>query len=401
MSRNLVFCLDGTWNTPDQTDRGRIVPSNVVKVSRALSGNRLSGSNPAVPQLLYYDTGVGTGRWQRFRGGMLGQGLFENVKEAYFALAEHYQPGDKLYIFGFSRGAYTARSLAGLIGLCGIPDRNKHDIKSVTEAAYQIYRITPKEQEQKEAQALEHKQTYSCIDENGNAMDKVWFVGVWDTVGALGIPVNALNWIGQRHHKFHEVTLGSHVAHAYHAIAIDERRRPFKPTLWVGDAPAPNQSVEQLWFSGVHTNIGGGYVDTGLSDRTLLWMCAKAKAAGLGFSATYLNLRLDPNYHGELRDSMSNLYRILRPFLRPIGDKWKSGMPNDKKKYPALGEAIHYSAKERFEHSTEAHYQVHAENLQAALENSVPVSTGLDEERNFHLGNVKWHGDNTGPVSMN
>ena len=110
MSRNLVICTDGTWNRPDQRDRSRVVPSNVVKVARALSGETLSG----IEQRVYYDTGVGTGgRWDQFKGGVFGVGLLENVKQAYSAVGSGFQDKDRLFLFGFSRGAYTAREPGG------------------------------------------------------------------------------------------------------------------------------------------------------------------------------------------------------------------------------------------------------------------------------------------------
>ncbi len=383
MTRHLVVCTDGTWNRPDQRDRERIVPSNVVKMARAVAGRTAAD----IPQLVYYDTGIGTGGWwDRYKGGAFGVGLSDNIKQAYTALGYEFRPGDKLFLFGFSRGAYTARSLAGLIGLCGIPDPKKGTPEEATEQAFKIYR-SKKRHGDAEKHCKKFSHTKGIIRKTPD--NAIHFIGVWDTVGALGIPVGWLRWIGRSRFGFHDVTLGNHITHAYHALAIDERRRPFTPTLWLTKNIAPQ--VEQVWFPGVHTNIGGGYVDAGLSDRAFLWMCLKAREAGLGFKADYMNLRVIPNYHGELRNSNRGGYRLLPPRTRAIGDMRKA---------KAAGEAIHYSAKERFEHATEAVYrQGHAKkNLGPALNNaskggSPAVTRPLHGEKDFHsrLGEKFWN----------
>ena len=205
------------------------------------------------------------------------------------------------------------------------------------------------------------------------------FIGVWDTVGAYGIPLAYSNAYNRYRFKFHDTALGDHIERAYHALAIDERRGPFKPTLWQQGEASETQVVEQLWFPGVHSNIGGGYIDHGLSDRAFLWMCLKARDAGLGFKADYMNLRVNPDYHGELRNSRVGIYRVLSVRTRGIG-------AND-----AAGEAIHYSAEERFDHATESKYREgHAgKNLGPALRNAgmkrePRVAPALKEEKEFH-----------------
>ena len=222
MTRNLVVCTDGTWNRPDQRDRDRIVPSNVVKVARALSGKTPAGTE----QRVYYDTGVGTGgRWDHFKGGVFGVGLLENVKQAYSAIGSSYRIGDRLFLFGFSRGAYTARSLAGLIGLCGIPDPTKSDVSAAVDSAIRIYRSRPGKARSNNASA--HVERFSHTTD-GQLVRDIHFIGVWDTVGALGVPLKHLRFIGAHRHAFHDVSLGNHVAYAYHALAIDERRKPLR-----------------------------------------------------------------------------------------------------------------------------------------------------------------------------
>lgn len=391
MPRNLVVCTDGTWNRPDQRDHGLIVPSNVVKVARAVAGCAEGG----VEQRVYYDTGVGTGSsWDRIKGGAFGIGLSDNVKQAYEALGKTFKPGDRIFLFGFSRGAYTARSLAGLIGLCGIPKDPDGNVTAITKRAFRIYRSSPQTRKRCAA-AKKHIKKYSHSDKAGRPVNQIHFIGVWDTVGALGIPLGLFRAYNRHRFQFHDTTLGDHIRRAYHALAIDERRGPFKPTLWL-DENSSGRCVEQLWFPGVHSNIGGGYIDHGLSDRVFLWICLKARNAGLGFKADYMNLRVNPDYHGELRNSRVGLYRFLPARSRVIGEG------------NVMGEAIHYSAEERFHHATESNYrQGHArKNLGPVLANPMQkgpsVAPPLKEEKAFHshlLANC-WRDGGGSPASF-
>lgn len=374
MARHLVVCTDGTWNRPDQRDHGLVIPSNVVKVARAVAGCTQGG----VQQLVYYDTGVGTGGcWDQIKG-IFGFGLSKNVKQAYEALGKIFQPGDKIFLFGFSRGAYTARSLAGLIGLCGIPNGREESVTAIVERAFRIYRLRNGAGERIE-KAKRHIEKYAHVKKDQCAINDICFIGVWDTVGALGIPSDLCKAFNRRRFQFHDTTLGEHIQRAYHALAIDERRRPFKPTLWLNGEASKHREVQQLWFPGVHCNIGGGYVDHGLSDRAFLWICLKAREAGLGLKADYMNLRVIPDYHGELRDSRVGVFQLLSSRARVIGEGGNAG------------EAIHYSAEERFDHSTESNYREgHArKNLGPALEsakmNGKPsVASPLCGEKEFH-----------------
>ena len=387
MSRNLVICTDGTWNRPDQRDRDRVVPSNVVKVARALSGKTLAG----IEQCVYYDMGVGTGgRWDHIKGGLFGIGLLENIKQAYSALGSSFRIGDQLYLFGFSRGAYTARSLAGLIGLCGIPDPNKGAVSAAVASAIQIYRSRPGKARSERASRHVAQSSHTS---DGRVVHEIHFIGVWDTVGALGVPLKHLRFIGAHRHRFHDVVLGNHVTYAYQALAIDERRKPFRPSLWSAVNVGGGQTVEQVWFPGVHSNVGGGYVDAGLSDRAFLWMCANAKNAGLGFQTEYMRRRVDPNLYGELRDSMKWYYRMLGPCPRLI----PSRCPN------AAGEALHWSARQRFEFATEISYRNRPDRAilaKAIAAGSPPVSAAMPEE-NFHDPNASPNWNDGGGIPGN
>lgn len=332
MGRNLVVCCDGTWNTPKQTDRGFEVPSNVVKIARAIDD-----SNPQ-QQRVYYDTGVGTSKGiDRWTGGAFGIGLTDNIKQAYRWLADTYTDNDRLFFFGFSRGAYTVRSLAGLIGRCGLTRAN--DAEAVTQA-YDLYRQSVDDKGR--AAAAKFKAAQREVP--------VYFIGVWDTVGALGVPafsrygllrkaVGGLLKGTKYAHGFHDETLGAHVTHAYQALGVDEQRGAFAPSVWKSNG-TPRPHVEQVWFAGVHCNVGGGYLDCGLSDHALLWMATKAMDAGLLLNQRYLAMRVDPNCHGELRESRERGYKLMPRHLRPIGQP------------DTLNERIHQSAIDRMQHPT-------------------------------------------------
>lgn len=313
--RNLVVCLDGTWNSPDQKDGGRQVPSNVVKMARAVKTATVA---PEPEQKVYYHTGVGTGgRLDKIIGGMTGQGILMNIMDAYCWLIENYEEGSNLYLFGFSRGAYTARSLSGLIGICGLPakPKDKEHMLLLREEAKNVYRT--KNVETRSLLAEKFKKKYDAFP------GKVHFIGVWDTVGALGVPTwGPLGWWTRRRSGFHDVTLGEHIKHACHAVAINERRGPFKHTLWNPENLNSDQTLLQVWFPGVHSNVGGGYVDCGLSDRAFLWMLSQAYKYGMATDDTYVNLRSQPDCYGELRDTLSLTYKLMfwnRPRAREIG----------------------------------------------------------------------------------
>lgn len=357
--RNLVIGTDGTWNKPDQMDRDRMVPSNVVKAIRAVDED-----STGITQVKYYDTGVGTQGWlDKVHGGAAGAGLLGNMREAYAWLMQHYLPDDRLFLFGFSRGAYTVRSLSGLLALCGIPSRFK-DAMQLADEASAIYRDDNDERRHKAAEAFRDK--HHCLP------GSIHFLGVWDTVGAMGLPTRGpVGNLTRKRHAFHNVCLGENVLHACHALAINEQRAPFEPALWRGERPATNLSVVQAWFPGVHSNIGGGYVDAGLSDRCLLWMLQNAQRHGLVLNEQYVRRRIDPNWFGELRDSLSMAYRTPltgMPALREIGTG-------------ALGECIHFSALKRWQSPSRPDEM--PDNLRAALERGVPIYTD-EVELAFH-----------------
>lgn len=296
--RRLVVCCDGTWKAAEAK-----APTNIVYLSRAV----LPVARDGVSQPVFYDPGVGTGTLtDRLTGGAFGQGVSDNIRDAYRWLIYNYAPGDEIYVFGFSRGAYTARSLVGLIRKCWLLHKQHADL---LPAAYELYRRRDDTADSEDAGAF---RVAHCrqID--------IHLLGVFDTVGSLGVPIAGLRALTLRRYRFHDPRLSSIVRHAFHAVAIDERRKPFRPTLWE-TRPGIQQVVEQVWFSGVHSDVGGGYPERGLSDVTLRWMMSQAASAGLEFDDRYASTTVTPDALGVLHNSKTGLYRFTGTYERPIG----------------------------------------------------------------------------------
>jgi uncharacterized protein (DUF2235 family) len=266
MGRRIAFCADGTWDTVTND-------TNVYRLSKAIC---------AIPgeQYSFYDDGVGSDGTpiDKLLGGAIGLGLFQKIKDGYSTIASVYEAGDEVFIFGFSRGAYTARSLAGMIAGCGLPTKNPDT--NLVNTVFQAYR------NRGQRQAI-----LGTLGAYGLVPATMTMVGVWDTVGALGIPA-IVGGVDPVLFGFLDTGLHPDILNAYHAVAIDERRAEFPATLW---APpfSPQQTVEQAYFVGVHCDVGGGYADdagsgTALSDITFSWMMKKAAQLGLVFDAGVL-----------------------------------------------------------------------------------------------------------------
>jgi uncharacterized protein (DUF2235 family) len=322
MTKHLVVCCDGTWNTPDQVKGGISSPTNVAKIA---AGVAVEGGDGA-PQLLHYEQGVGTRRFERFSGGVFGYGLSRNIRDCYRFIVDNYEPGDKLYFFGFSRGAYTARSTVGLIRNSGILRREHRDR---IDDAYALYRSRADRARPTGVSAEIFRRMYSHDE------IEIEFVGVWDTVGAMGIPVGGIPLpFMAKYLRFHDTQLSSHVRAAYHALAIDEQRGPFTPTLWEQQEKAENQTLEQVWFAGVHCDVGGGYDDPALSEIPLLWMVERSRRRGLTFKPDHFRLgvaakdktarcvgaQLEPDALGAINTSRKGFFRLLEPHVRELRD---------------------------------------------------------------------------------
>ncbi len=302
-AKRLVFCFDGTWNRLDAK-----TPTNVVLTAESIVPTARDGT----AQIIWYDQGVGTGRADRWTGGLLGAGVEPIMADAYRALIFNYTPGDDIYVFGFSRGAYTARSFVGLLRNCGIVRRV--DAGRAAEAVA-LYRTRGHDSSPDSLRmnrfrcevspdicVSQQEDQWRAEQDDGYALGSkpilnICYLGVWDTVGALGVPSN-FPWSRwwNRKYEFHDTVLTPRVRSARHAVAIDERRQSFAPSLWdnldtmnelrgttSGAADAPYQ---QKWFPGTHGSVGGGGDRRGLSDQALDWIWDGARAAGLELDST-------------------------------------------------------------------------------------------------------------------
>jgi uncharacterized protein (DUF2235 family) len=349
VAKRLVLCCDGTWNT-----RQVPAPTNVVKLSDGLVQDYDADGRPlhepvGMPQMVKYQAGVGTLRMERVRGGVFGFGLSRNVRELYGYIVDRYEPGDELYFFGFSRGAYTARSAVGLIYNCGIL-RREH--KDRLDEAYRRYKSSNWRKRPGSEESKRFRRDHSHDDV------AIRFVGVWDTVGALGIPIPGLPRFIKQYWGFHDATLNKDVRGAYQALAIDERRGAFEPALWKQEQGAPpTQEVQQLWFAGCHRDVGGGQEVPDLSEIPLLWMLDRARVCDLAFKPDHFQLcdrgapvddqarnqgkLLRPNPMAEFEDSRKGVYRFLASKQRMLGAQDKDGQPL------AQGESVASSAQRR------------------------------------------------------
>lgn len=263
MSKRIAYCADGTWDTSTSH-------TNVYKLYKALSVTS--------DQMPFYDDGVGASGDPILKlvGGAFGTGLWQKIKDGYTKISHVYESGDQVFIFGFSRGAFTARSLAGMIAACGLPTQNFSD--DLVNTAFDAYR-----------DKVNRADILKKLANNNMANPRISMVGVWDTVGSLGIPA-AIGAIDPIAYGFLDTGLHPSIQNAYQALAMDEKRAQFPPTLWKGPAAA-GQTLEQVWFTGAHSDVGGGEPDdlpgtTALSDITLGWMMSKANALGLQFDPT-------------------------------------------------------------------------------------------------------------------
>ena len=357
--RRLIVCADGTWNRPDQEDHGQSSPTNVVKMQRAIR----SVASDGMSQIVYYHSGVGTGdALDKLLGGMFGEGLDRNILECYEFVVNNFHLGDELYLFGFSRGAYTARSLAGLIRNSGVLHQ---EYASMAKEAFSLYRDRDPAKHPNSDAAVKFRKSFSYDVE-------IKCVGVWDTVGALGIPIGLLEKFSAHKYAFHDVTLSSHIKNALHALAIDERRKPFAPTLWEQskeDADQNRNWLEQAWFAGVHSNIGGGYADAGLSDIAFLWMVDRVKnLCNLEFNDDYVKQIARPSPLGCLQDSMTEGYKLLGEFERQIDEARET---NDARGVHTW-EYVHESAQQRMQ-DTNASPAYRAPNLSKYASRANPV----------------------------
>lgn len=358
MPKTIILCSDGTGNA-DIKGRG----TNVFKLFEAIDLNE-HRTNPAFDtQLAFYDDGVGTkgAVILRILGGAAGYGLKRNVKELYKELARVYDEGDRVMLFGFSRGAFTVRTLAGMIGACGVLKgeafKTARELREAVEMAYNAYRcgyhsaLTAawgrlRGWESREEARRRFEQRYFHDDPAANRLHRtvrIRFIGVWDTVDAVGLPFAIASfvnrWIYQ--FKFSTERLGEHVDGACQALSIDDPRLAFEPVLWWAD-----RRIQQVWFAGVHSNVGGGYTKQGMSLVALDWMLAQAERAGLRLQKTDRELFRG---HATVDDLLYNPRARFGIFYR-----WA---PRDIRRYCETARidepTIHLSVAERIAHATD------------------------------------------------
>lgn len=270
MPKNIVLCLDGTGN--ELKAKGN---TNVVRLYEMLT------LNDPEHQVAFYDPGLGTFGAQgavtpmaraftKLLGLAAGYGMRTNLADAYTYLMQTYEPGDRIFIFGFSRGAYTARALAGMLHLAGLI---RPGAENLVPYAIKVYARS-----KDNWTAEDWKQTHKfadafCIEVDGSRSIPIHFLGIWDSVKAAGILRWNLKWPYTRKIP--------NVEHAAHAVSIDEKRRPYKEYL-LQPEESRSQNVDEAWFAGVHSDVGGAFEDDHrLSDIGLKWMAEHAIEAGL------------------------------------------------------------------------------------------------------------------------
>lgn len=327
--KRIVIACDGTWKRLDS-----LHATNVLKLAQAVLPHDADG----VAQITCHLDGVGSGRGtgrlakgiDRALGGMFGLGLTATLETAYRFLVFNYAPGDEIYLLGFSRGAYTARSLAGLIRNCGILARAN---AAAIPRALALYRARSEgtRPDGKVARAFRDR---FCVDHGTGIAPCIAFLGVWDTVGALGVPEHV--WLSERVNRglgFHDTRLSRAVLAARHAVAIDERRRTFRPALWDNlaelDAEGAPGRYRQCWFPGDHGSVGGGGPVTVLSDDALVWVAEGAEAAGLALDAEVVRIwRAGCDFSGPLSAKGDARHLLLDRLIALFGQRDREG-PSD------------------------------------------------------------------------
>jgi hypothetical protein len=371
MPKRIILLLDGTWNDIDVGP----CDTNIVRMRELISNHliRASGhgrldhdagakkvrgyTESGKEHIIFYERGVGTGAFDRFKGGAFGDGLSRNIRHAYKFLSFWYEPGDEIFIYGFSRGAYTARSLAGYLAAAGLLRRDACDAE-LESLAWQYYRTAPNDR----LPAIWRRLTDYVHD---RSEVRVRLIGVFDTVGALGIPFSIAWRLNRDEHGFHDVELSSITDVNLHALAIDEHRWPFDAALWrMPPFKKYDTVVEQVWFSGAHADVGGGYIveesrdaDTAYADDiTLDWMIRRTKRfyPDFPFDIDHSAEKVTDRKSAALHNSRRQVYRAWPFALRSVANsrtganrwKYQAEVSRDRHARP-IGEMVHISALER------------------------------------------------------
>ncbi len=329
--KRLVFCFDGSWNkiNEDSLTNVALTASAVAKAQVVKKDDKALLAKgfivgDIIPQIVHYDEGVGTNRNERYGGGIFGKGLYTNVREAYLFLCLNYEPGDEIYLFGFSRGAYTARSFAGLVGNCGIM-RSQH-IEKVIEAA-KLYKARGEADTAVKREALQvelfnlirhfghpvttckaeddWKRCQHGLEHHNHPQVDIKYIGLWDTVKSI-ISLRETFGLPDSDTEFHDEDIPECTSSGRHAVALDEHRKSFNFTPWENIKVAnlrsykkngfertfedyklsSDRAFQEVWFPGTHGSVGGGGERRGLSDTALLWVLDGARFEGLTIDTT-------------------------------------------------------------------------------------------------------------------
>ena len=309
MGKNIVVFSDGTGQ------KGGVGSNtNVYKLFNMIEDR-------TEKQIAFYDPGLGTD-WRKITGLIAGQGFSKNIRDCYQFIFENFQADDQIYLFGFSRGAATVRSLSGFIHLFGILPKSRPDL---IKKAFKIYKIKDAKKRLEKSGAF--------IDKHHTMWCKIKFLGVWDTVAALGLPIklgsNILDKIFP--HSFHSFDLSDSVVFARHALSIDEERKDFLPVLWNPLENDTTGKMKQVWFCGVHTDVGGGYLEEDLSNFSLKWMIREATAKDLIIydkSPAYKKLNSSiPNINGIMHNEQKSFPGKLLKRMKRSWNKETQGEP--------------------------------------------------------------------------
>ena len=332
MPKNIILCSDGTGNSG-----GKGFGTNVWRIYNAINHQ----PSPNLTQIPFYDDGVGSQDYKLLRafGGIFGWGISKNLRDLYAFLMLHYRAGDRIYLFGFSRGAFTIRTLGNMIRYCGVADCDGLSISGINDLAGEALHLY-KNRDAKRCVGRDADGGEALVKfkaERGRLNDDavpskdipIEFIGVWDTVEALGLPIDEMKhglnlWFGLQF-RDGENDLHPRIRSAFHALSMDDERLTFHPVLWDEKQKVEGQTVVQVWFPGVHANVGGGYPRDQMALVALTWMMEQAHAKGLEFHESLLKeYQRDRDVNGQIYDSRAGLgmyYRYGPRDIRRIAEK--------------------------------------------------------------------------------